>query len=240
MLLSRPGRKDLAQDYSAADLGRQAAQAEVGERQASALRRQEQALKADLGTLDRAEAAKNHHRRTEIALQQAVRRVYAHPEEADPKAFDRLAPGGAAAYGELRGQGRFFGKDAARISAERGLRPAIWTHREAEGSLRSQQAAVARVQGDPTEIKVQLDRVTAAVRRSSVTRSTVCGPRSSPRWEAARDRLQAGGRGGRPGRGKKDHEEGHILVALPPGAASDGRASALPSARPLPNRRLDP
>jgi len=37
-LLSRPGRKDLAQDYAAADLGRQAARAEVGARQASALR----------------------------------------------------------------------------------------------------------------------------------------------------------------------------------------------------------
>jgi ATP-dependent exoDNAse (exonuclease V) beta subunit len=173
-LLSRPGRKDLAQDYAAADLGRQAARAEVGERQANALRRQEQALKADLVTLDRAEAAKNHHRRTEIALQQAVRRVYAHPEEAlrkilaDPKAFDRLATGEAAVYGELRGQGRLFGKDAARISAEReipGLRSAIWTHREAEASLGRQQSAAARVQGGPTEIKLQLDRVTAALRQ---------------------------------------------------------------------------
>jgi len=125
-------------------------------------------------TLDRAEAAKNHHRRTEIALHQAVRHVYAHPEEAlrkilaDPKAFDRLAVGEAAAYGELRGQGRLFGKDAARVSAEReipGLRSAIWTHREAEASLGRQQNAAARVQGGPTEIKVQLDRVTTALRQ---------------------------------------------------------------------------
>ncbi len=45
------------------------------------------------------------------------------------------------------------------------MRSAIWTHREAEASLRSQQAAVARVQGGPTEIKLQLDRVTAALRQ---------------------------------------------------------------------------
>ena len=93
----------------------------------------------------------------------AGRRVYAHPEEAlrkilaDPKAFDRLVIGEAAAYGELRGQGRFFGKDAARVSAEReipGLRSGNRTHCEAKASLGRQQSAAARVQGGPTEIKV--------------------------------------------------------------------------------------
>ncbi len=46
-----------------------------------------------------------------------------------------------------------------------GLRSAIWTHREAEASLGRQQSAAARLQSGSTEIKVQLDRVTAALRQ---------------------------------------------------------------------------
>jgi hypothetical protein len=175
-VLSREGRKDLVQDYTAADLGRLAARTEVGQRTVQTLRRQEQALKADLVTLDRAEAASRHVERTRIALHQAARRVYAHPEEAvakilaDPKSFDRLAAGEAKAYGPLRGQGRLLGRGIERRTAEKeipGLRSVLWTHREALGTSDRQNHAVSQVAGGAAEIRGQLTQVTAALRQAA-------------------------------------------------------------------------
>ena len=173
-LLSRPGRKDLAHDYATADLGRQAAKTEIGAKQASALRRQEQALKADLVTLDRAEAAKNHHRRTEIALQQAVRRVYAHPEEGlaqDPRRSQGVRPAGdrrgrriwrAARPGPVLRQRR---STRQRRALDPRLALGDLDPPRGRGQSRPPAEPAARLQSGSTEIKVQLDRVTAALRQ---------------------------------------------------------------------------
>ena len=174
--LSRASRKDLAQDYVAADLLPLAARSEAWQKQVQALRCDENSLIAGLVTLERAEEARRELKAADTALRQAAARVYVDPEiaiaalRADRQGLDRLAAGQAGDYGPLRGRERFLlGKDAERSQAESGvrvLRAALWTHQQTEEKLTRKQTATAElVDDDMPKAKARLDRLATALSR---------------------------------------------------------------------------
>jgi hypothetical protein len=173
--LSRASRKDLAQDYVAADLLPLAARSEAWQKQVQALRCDENSLKAGLVTLERAEEARRELKAADAALRQAAARVYVDPEiaiaalRADRQGVDRLAVGQAGDYGPLRGRERFLlGKDAERSQAESGvraLRVALWTHQQTEEKLTRKQTATAELVVDMPKAEARLDRLTTALSR---------------------------------------------------------------------------
>jgi AAA domain-containing protein/relaxase-like protein/DNA relaxase TraI-like protein/RNA helicase len=173
--LSRPSRKDLAQDYAAADLLRIAVRSEAWHRQVQALRGDENSLKAGLAALDQAATARRELGAADVALRQAAARVYIDPEaaiaslRADRQVHERLAAGQAGAYGSLRGRERtLLGKDAERSQAESAvprLRAALWKYQETEEKLTRHQTAAATLATDVPNAEARLARLTASFSR---------------------------------------------------------------------------
>jgi hypothetical protein len=177
--LSRASRKDLAQDYAAADLHRIASRVNVWRQDEHALSGLVSALSAHLSTIDRAESSRREEEAARTTLRQAAARVYADPEaaisalrRADRPGLDRLVAAEAGAYGPLLGRDRFLlGKDAERFQAERAvpiLRAAAWSLREAEAKSASQQSAIAEFTsgGQVPEAEALLARLAANFGRS--------------------------------------------------------------------------
>jgi hypothetical protein len=142
-------------------------------RQADALRREEQALRADLATLDRAEAATRDFAQTRSTLAAATTRVYADPERAlralvaDPGAVQRLAADQAAAYGRLQGRTRILGRpDRARAAAAAAvpeLAGALRAHVRAAESAERRIAAAVHVPANRRDLELRLARTTSTL-----------------------------------------------------------------------------
>jgi Ti-type conjugative transfer relaxase TraA len=177
--LSRASRKDLAQDYAAADLHRIASRVDVWRQDEHALGGLVSSLSAHLSTIDRAESSRRELEAAHATLRQTAAGVYADPEtaisalrQADRPGLDRLAVGEAGAYGPLLGRDRFLlGKDTQRSQAESAvpkLRAAAWGLHEAEAKSARQQSAIAEFtsRGQVPEAEALLARLAASLGRS--------------------------------------------------------------------------
>jgi Ti-type conjugative transfer relaxase TraA len=171
--LSRASVKDLARDYGAAQVERAAQRLASWQRQAEALRREVQTLRAGLVTLERAEAAHREVAGRRDALAAAAGRVYADPRRAmsallaDPAAAGRLAAGDAAAYGPLAGRSRpVLGASRARaaaLAAVPTLATAVSRHAEAGGRAERRLAAAASLGATRPVLEARLAHATASL-----------------------------------------------------------------------------
>ena len=171
--LSRASVKDLARDYGAAQVERAGARLASWQRQAEALRRDVQTLRAGLVTLERAETAGRQLAGRRDALAAAAARVYADPRRAcsalaaDPGAAARLAAGEAAAYGPLRGRSRLaLGPSRERTAAQAAvpaLAAAVRGHAEAAGRAGRRLAAAEKVGASRPVLEARLVRATATL-----------------------------------------------------------------------------
>jgi hypothetical protein len=136
--LSRAPSKDLARDYGAVAVERQAERVAPLREQESGLRAQVQSLRNDIATIEHAESFRGRLAGARAEMEHAAARVYADPRQAverltaDPQAFERLHAGDAAAYGQVHGRvRRLLGPDAPRQAAESALpalRGALMSH----------------------------------------------------------------------------------------------------------------
>jgi len=176
--LSRASVKDLARDYGAAQVERAGARLASWQRQAEALRREVQTLRAGLVTLERAESAGRQLAGRQLAgrrdaLATAAARVYADPRRAlaalaaDPGAAARLAAGEAATYGPLRGRSRLaLGPSRERTAAQAAvpaLAAAVRGHAEAAGRAGRRLAAAEKVGASRPVLDARLVRATATL-----------------------------------------------------------------------------
>ena len=107
--LSRPGHRDLAGDYAAADLRRAVSRLQDLAAKTAAATREERPLRADLAAHASLQEARRRVGESRRSLAQPAAQVYADPVKAlrsllrDPAAPERLRQGEARAYGILRG-----------------------------------------------------------------------------------------------------------------------------------------
>ncbi len=129
--LSRPGRKDLARDYAAAELGRLAARRAYYEARQGSLSTEREGLSRAMWAHRHVEAGEKELSAAREELRRRAARVYAQPAAvvpalgADPRAARWLRAGHPERYGELAGRDRLFlGPDRRRQDALAGL-PAL-------------------------------------------------------------------------------------------------------------------
>ena len=139
--LSRAPSKDLARDYAAAAIERQAARLAPLDNQASNLRHEIQHVRWDLSIVEHAVTAARDLAADHANLVWAAGRVYTHPAQvverltADPRASERLRAGHAAVYGQVHGR------------AESLLRRPDRTQQEALGAVPTLRSALDRYHG---------------------------------------------------------------------------------------------
>ncbi len=124
--LSRDGRKDLASDYSSADLRRAVSRYQEIASKILHATREERPLREALAAHERLRETRQHVIDSRRSLFDAASRVYLDPAKAfrglvrDPAALDNLRRAQPAVYGALRGRGSLLG-----VGKERGAAPAV-------------------------------------------------------------------------------------------------------------------
>jgi hypothetical protein len=183
--LSRAPSKDLARDYAAAAIERQAERVAPLRERESGLRAQVQSLRNDIDTIQYAESFRGPLAEARANLERAAAQVYTDPRRAverltaDPQAFERLYAGDAAVYGQVHGQvRRFRGPDATRQAAERAvpaLRGALSSHRHAQHGVATTSPAADRLGGAARlpALRAELQQVVGTLQR---VQSALQGP----------------------------------------------------------------